>query len=104
MIKYSILMTEPAEYDLKEIVQYYCNEVYEPDIARNIIAEITEGIFNLEMYPFRYPFINEENLAEKAIRRLLVQNYCVFFVIEEELQTVNILRVLHNKRNWLDYL
>jgi hypothetical protein len=43
--------------------------------------------------------IDNERLAALGYRRLLVKNYLVFFVIDEEAQTVSIERIIYNRRN-----
>lgn len=39
-IKYRLVITEPAEIDLREIADYIANELLEPETAKKMIGKI----------------------------------------------------------------
>ncbi|NLK87387.1 MAG: type II toxin-antitoxin system RelE/ParE family toxin [Clostridiaceae bacterium] len=104
MDKYSVEITEPAEYDLLEIKRYISEELYEPKIAERIISNIADAIFELEDMPFRYALVSDERLALCGMRKLIIDNYIVFYIVDERIRTVTIVRVLYVRRNWADLL
>lgn len=104
MDKYSVEITEPAEYDLLEIKRYISEELYEPKIAERIISNIADAIFKLEDMPFRYALVSDERLALCGMRKLIIDNYIVFYIVDERIRTVTIVRVLYVRRNWADLL
>jgi toxin ParE1/3/4 len=103
-IKYLLVITEPAEIDLREIADYIANDLLEPATARKMIAKIAEAIFQLEQMPFRNSLVGDERLAGQGIRKLLVDSYIVFYVVSEREETVTIIRILYGKRHWSSLL
>lgn len=100
MRTYSIQITGPAEKDLKEIVNYIAKELLEPKAARNILNIIANKIISLEDMPYRNGLVSDLRLANKGIRKIIVKNNIIFYIVEEERKTVAIIRILYNKRNW----
>ena len=104
MSTYNIQITEPAEKDLYEIAAYISKELLEPETAKNVVSKIAKEIITLEDIPLRNALVIDDRLAYKGIRKLLVDNYIVFYAITEESNTVTIIRILYSKRDWLKLL
>ncbi len=104
MSKYNIVITEPAEKDLFEIGNYIATELLEPDIALKVVNTIGESILTLEDMPSRNAIVADKRLAHLGIRKLLIDNFIVFYVISEESKTVTVVRILYGKRNWINLL
>jgi len=100
MVTYDIQITKPAEDDLYEIGRYISKELLEPETARKVIARIADTISTLENMPLRNVLVDDERLAKIGIRKILVDNYIVFYIVVEENKTVTIIRVLYSRRNW----
>lgn len=104
MDHYSIQITEPAEKDLRAIGSYISKELLEPETARDIIAKIAIGIHSLEKFPFRYALVTDPRLAFKGIRKIMVVNYIVIYIVNRKSKQVTIIRILYNRRDWLSLL
>lgn len=100
MNKYSIEITEPAENDLIGIRDYISNELLEPSIAKKIVSRIGNAILELEGMPQRHGLVADGRLALQGVRRIIVDNYIVFYIISEEDKTVTVIRILYSRRNW----
>ena len=98
MLQYKIEFTAKAKEDLSTIYRYIKYNLNEPIIARKILRRIDNSIMQLENSANIYPFVDEKFSLKTALRKKNVQNYIVFFTIEDK--TVYIIRILHNKRNW----
>ena len=59
---------------------------------------------SLDIFPQRFPIVTDPMLAGWKIRFFPVQNYLVFYQIEEPAQVVHILRFLYGKSNWVSIL
>lgn len=46
----------------------------------------------------------DESLSYQGIRKLLIGNYVIFYIVREENRMVTILRILYGKREWLNIL
>ncbi|MCF6094364.1 type II toxin-antitoxin system RelE/ParE family toxin [Microaerobacter geothermalis] len=104
MSAYIIQITEPAEKDLFEIGSYISKELLEPETAKKVISKIAKGIYSLEELPLRNALVTDERLAQKGIRKIMVDNYIVFYIVNEESKTVTIIRILYGRRDWLNIL
>lgn len=102
---YQILITEPAENDLREIGRYIARELLEPALAEKMVSKIGDAIIGLEQMPLRNALVADEVLAARGIRKLLVDNYyIVFYVVSEKAATVTIVRILYSRRDWMNLL
>lgn len=96
MEKYKLVVTPSAKQDLAEIIDYI-NEL-SPEAAIKQYDDIVEKIGSLSQMPLRCPSIKNTVLKAKGYRILVVNNYLVFFVINEK--TVEIRRILYGRRQY----
>ncbi len=104
MKKYSVLMTHTATEDLKSIATYIANELREPSIAKKLVGNIKEAVMSLEEMPTRYSLLRDANLADHGIRKIVVDNYIVFYIVAEKDNEVTIVRILYSRRDWANLL
>ncbi|NMM65082.1 type II toxin-antitoxin system RelE/ParE family toxin [Clostridium sp. P21] len=104
MSTYNIQITEPAEEDLYEIGVYISKELLEPETAKKVISKIAKEINSLADMPLRNALVVDERLAYNGIRKIIVNNYIIFYVVNDESKTVTIIRVLYSRRDWLNLL
>ncbi len=104
MKRYKVLMTEPAADDLQEIARYISRELREPAIAQRLVGKIKEAVMSLADMPTRYAPVGDERLASQGIRKLIVDNYILFYVVSEKDMAVTVVRILYVRRDWLNLL
>jgi addiction module RelE/StbE family toxin len=102
--KYNIEITKPAEKDLYEIGRYISRELLEPEIAKKMVSQIAIGIITLEEMPLRNALVADARLAYKGIRKIMVDNYIIFYLVNEEIKIVTIIRILYGRRDWINLL
>jgi plasmid stabilization system protein ParE len=100
MIQYAVVISQTAKKDIEEIFNYIKNTFFAPDTAQKQIRHIRSAITSLSLQPERHALLNDDFLARKGIRRILVDNYSVFFTVDRQNTTVYIVRVLYSRRNW----
>ncbi len=101
---YTIKMTPKAADDLDNIYQYISEELCLTSSAANILERIERGIMRLREFPFSCNYVADEYLRNKGYRKLIVDNYIVFYLIEEENSQVIIMRVLYGKQKYENLL
>ena len=67
--------------DMEDMYTYIAFRLHAPENARNQYKRIADQILTLEYMPERYKVLDIEPEHSKGIRRMLVDNYSVFFVI-----------------------
>ena len=50
--------------------------------------------------PERYAVISEEPYTSMGLRKINVENYLIFYIVNEKEKTVSIVRVLYSRREW----
>lgn len=100
MNKYKIQFSKDARKDLKDIYIYIKYNLQEPITAKKLIDKIRKEIYKLENNPTIYAIIRDEIIKKRGIRRIKVNNYIVFYKVEEKNKIVEIVRIMHERSNW----
>lgn len=93
---YSVKIYPAAEQDLLDIIDYL--NTFSPTAALQYYDLLTEKILSLSTLPERCPNPRDLALKAKGYRYLIVENYLVFFKIEQD--TVQIHRIIFGTRNY----
>lgn len=104
MKKYNIYVSYLAEKDLEEIVLYIQNKLYAPKVALEFLGGFELFIENLSVMPFKNPLVKDKRLALKGYRFYIIDNYLIFYIINEKELCVDIHRILYSRRNWMSIL
>lgn len=104
MTEYKIIIELPAQRDLEGILLYITDTLKEPVIARRIYTSIKEQILTLRQMPLRHSVVQEQPYASMGVRKLLVENYIAYYIIDEGKFAVHVLRILYNRREWQSIL
>lgn len=100
MDEFEIIIEQTAERDLLSILTYITNILKEPSTARRIFRSIREQVLSLNRLPERCPLVKEEPYSTMGIRKLLVENYIVFYFVNQKRREVHVIRILYNRRDW----
>ena len=95
MKKYNVVITASALKDMEDLHNYIAYELYSPNSAKKLYFKIANAIQSLELFAERYRvFSNEDGYFT---RRMLVDNYSVFYIIKDS--SVIITSVLYSSRD-----
>ena len=97
-MKYSVLYSLFAKEDKKEIKAYLSR--FYPETPRRFTASLKKHITNLKDNPYMYPIYFENT----EIRRMIVDNYVVFFEIFETEKKIELYRILRASWDLPTYL
>ena len=92
MKRYEVLISNKACEDMEAIFKYISETLLAPASAAKQYDRIADAILSLEEMPDRIKVMESEPERSKCLRPLIVGNYTVFFVINDN--TVYIVRVL----------
>lgn len=104
MNRYKIQFSKDARKDLKDIYVYIKYSLQEAIIAKKLIDKIRKEIYKLEDNPTIYAIINDKIIKKREIRKVKVNNYIVFYKVEENKRIVEIVRIMYGRRNWTKIL
>ena len=104
MDMYRVDWLKSAKTDLAGIYRYMSKQSTRL-MARmfvNVIQITAED--KLSFMPQKYRLLGDVYLAASGLRKVNVKNYSIFFVINEDEKIVNVVRVIHSKRDWINVL
>ena len=104
MNKYTIELSEEARQDLIEIARYIKYELQEPNTSSKLIKKIQQAIYNLANNPYIYSIIDNDYIKKLELRKLVVDNYLVFYRVLDNTFKIQIARIMYGRRNWQDIL
>jgi toxin ParE1/3/4 len=102
--KYSIKVTPKANEDLDDIYDYISRELFNQVAAENLMDKIENCIMRLGSFPFSCSIVKDELCKQKGYRKLIINNYIAFYIVNEEEKQVIIMRVLYGKQNYQDFI
>lgn len=80
---YKIHITDEALNDMESIYEYIAEELLAPDTAMGQYNRIADAIETLNQMPERIKVMESEPEKTRGLRKLIIDNYAVFFFIAE---------------------
>ena len=102
MNQYNIEYSKEAREDLIEIKLYIKYNLQEPETAQKLISKIRFEIDKLKTNPQMFAIIDDDFIKKFEIRKLIVDNYIVFYRIQNN--NIQIARIMYGRRNWINLL
>lgn len=103
-MRYKIQISWDAELDLEAIGDYIAYELLNPKAAVDTLKGIRRTINSLKKHPGRYSFDDDEILRFYGVRRIIYRNYKIYYIVDNTVYKVYIVRILHHLTdncNWL---
>lgn len=100
---YRINVTKQAEEQIRGIVRYIAFVLENPDAALNLLEQFDFGMDSLKKFPQRAA-LTEGKWGTFGIRYLVVNNYLMYFIVEEKLLEVQIIAVVYGGREQNNFL
>lgn len=101
---YSLKFTPRAGEDLEQIYSYITGKLFDLTAANNLLEKIENSIMRLKDFPCSCSLVSDELLKSKGYRKLIVENYIVFHLVNESEKQVVIMRILYGAQNYQDFL
>ena len=98
-MKWAVSYSREAREDLRSIYSYIAFELLAPETAANQYRRIASAIVKLGEMPMRFPLYKSEPWISLGMRWFPVDNYLVFYFVDEEMQRVDIARIMYKGRN-----
>lgn len=86
--RYELKFTPKAEEDLAE------------KAATDLMDKFEASILRLKDYPYSCSFVVDEPLKSRGYRKLIVDNYIAFYLVDETEHQIIIMRILFGASNY----
>lgn len=100
--KYQLKIFPLAQLDMEQIFEYIAVELCNPAAAIGQINDFEKAFEKVCAFPESCPYINNEYVKDKSLRKLIVNNYIAFYRIKGN--DVQVVRVLYGMRNYETFL
>ena len=84
MKQYKVESTREALRDMEHIYNYIAIDLLAPENAMGQYNRIADEILSLDTFPERFRIMDSEQEKRMELRRMLVDNYSVFYTIRDE--------------------
>ena len=98
-MKYKVTYTEGAKKDLKSIFGYISKKLLAPENAAGQTQRIMTAVRKLDTMPYRYKLYEEEPWYRQELRYFSVDNYLVFYKVDDEIRKVYVVRIMYGGRD-----
>lgn len=99
MSRYRVQYSPAAYEDLRAIYRYIAWELQAEATAQNQTARIRRAVCTLDSFSRRHPTLDWEPWMSMGLRKMPVDNYYVFYRVDEDRATVTILRIFYAGRD-----
>lgn len=104
MKAYKVLITEKAKNDMYGIIRYISEDLLDAVAAGRLLQKFEDAMLGLSTMPERHEEVRDEWAKSRQIRKLLVDNYIIFYTIDESKSKVYVIRILCMRRDWANII
>ena len=95
---YQLKIFPMARLDMEQIFDYIAVGLCNPTAAIGQINDFEKAFENVCTFPESCPYINNEYVKDKSLRKLIVNNYIAFYRVRDN--EIQVVRVLYSMRNY----
>ena len=96
-MSYTLEVSERCGADIAETAAYIADTLGNPTAAAGLVQSVFNAITSLESLPLRYPALEVNDIT---VRRFPIDNYLLFYTVNESAKAVNVLRFLYGACDW----
>lgn len=102
--RYEVVFLTSAINDMTEIVRYISENLKNYDAAESLAQKFIDEADKLSAFPYARPLYAPFKSLKYEYRWTKINNYLMFYRINEQDKTVIITRVIYDRRNHADVL
>ncbi len=99
MSKWKVILTPEFKQEIRDIHSYIANTLLVPNTALKQVERILDEAESLDHMPMRYPLYDKEPWHSRGLRKLVVDNFIVFYLPNEKTNEVPIFHVFYAGRD-----
>jgi len=101
---YDLIIEKYAQKDIQDIYNYISYTLLNKEAAIKLLNNINKKLQMIKTFPKSAPLINNQYVKNKNIMKLLVDNYILFYEVDDNNNEIRIIRVLYGMRNYINIL
>jgi addiction module RelE/StbE family toxin len=101
---YDLIVMPIAYEDIDNIYTYIAETLCSPLAAKNLLNRLISEIHKLGNFPYLGEVQPHTEGLRYEYRRLVVENYIIFYIVEEAEKSIKIMRILYGASNYIEIL
>lgn len=101
---YNVIYSPDAKEDLKSLYRYIAFNLVEPAIAEKQVNRIRKSIKKLNRFPQKHQEVSWEPWSSMGMKYVPVDNYVVYYLVNDDSRLVTIVRIFYGGRNVEDII
>lgn len=97
---YNLVYLPVARRDMIEIARYISVELKNPAAANQLATELIDAGDSILKFPYASPTYTPIRPLKHEYRKLIVQNYIMFYWIDESNKQITVARVIYARRDF----
>ena len=98
-LEYAVNIGEQAETQLSELYHYIRDTLQAPKAAGDMLDLLDKEIRSLSRFPKRYALTEEEPWHSMGVRRIIVKNYLVYYLVDDAARAVDVTAIIYGGRD-----
>lgn len=94
--EFTYQLTDTAQEDFDHLIEYMVVELCNPQAATAFADDVESALENLCMFPLKGPLVDNPYLAVKDVRLLVVRQYSIYYLADEEEKIITVIRIGHS--------
>ncbi len=99
MKEWKIVLTPEFKLEFIDIYKHIANVLQAPGAAKNKVKKILTHIEQLNEMPERFPIVENKLWRRRGLRKLIVDNYIIFYYPNRQTHEVVVFHVFYAGRN-----
>ncbi|WP_343010720.1 type II toxin-antitoxin system RelE/ParE family toxin [Holdemanella biformis] len=96
---YKYFFTDEAQIDLDNILDYLTNHLCNLHAAKSFYILLIERLALVCDFPESNPMIKNRFLGFHEVRKMVIKNYLIYYYVDENNKTINVLSIRHSLEN-----
>lgn len=104
MHEWKVVLTPEFKQEFRNIYAYIAEVLLVPETAKKQVGRILDEVEKLNVMPQKFALVEKEPWHSRGLRKLIVDNYIVFYMPNEKTSEVIVFHVFYGGRNIDDLL
>lgn len=101
---YLVKINALAQHNISNTFEYIATQLCNSKAATDLYEKIMQNIDNVSNFPYSAPLSNNEYFKELQIRKLIIDNYVLYYVVNEQKKEVIFVNFKYAKSNLINIL
>ena len=95
------IVYQNAVDDFDQIIQYITYSLKNPEGAMKFIQLFESKLDSIMSFPISYPIIYDSKLELSDLRKCKMDNYLIIYIFNQELEQIEIVRIIYQREDYL---